>query len=111
MSFGLEGQIVRAFSFGCRCRSCKRSFVGGCCGGSGCRCANGTGGCCRRGCLHAYRGRVNLANVIGADAVEPTAIVFTGIDVEEHLYFLTNLYVKTAQTVFAKDREYHFVGI
>ena len=111
-SVALERQVVGAFSFGCRCGGKRRVGCGGCGGWRDwrtCRCADGSGDGCRRERLIAKRGGVYLTNIVGSDAVEPTAIVFTGIDVEEYLYFLPDLNIKTAQTVFSKDGEHHFM--
>lgn len=45
------------------------------------------------------------------DVVEPTALIFMGVDVERYRHFGTYLYIHFLQAVFAENPEYAFTGI
>ena len=89
---------------GSRGRSCSR-------GRSRSRVAKSGGGGSGLASRNTYCGGINLANIVGTDAVKPAAIVFVGINVERHHHFLTHLNVEAAQAILPKHREYHLLGV
>lgn len=102
-----EGQVVSALTLGSRSRTGERSvFWLRCCTTShrGCK-----GSRLHRSCTILCR--INLAHIESTDIVEPTAVVFMGIDVKRYQNLLANLYVETGKTVCSKDFKDHLLGI
>ena len=50
-------------------------------------------------------------NIIGTDAVEPTAVVFVSVNVERYVNLLTYLYAEALKTVCTEDGENHLLRI
>lgn len=50
-------------------------------------------------------------DIIGTDAVEPTAVVFVSVNVERYVNLLTYLYAEALKTVCTEDRENHLLRI
>ena len=50
-------------------------------------------------------------DIIGTDAVEPTAVVFVSVNVERYVHLLTYLYAEALKTVCTEDRENHLPRI
>ena len=50
-------------------------------------------------------------DIIGTDAVEPTAVVFVSVNVERYVHLLTYLYAEALKTVCTEDRENHLLRI
>ena len=50
-------------------------------------------------------------NIIGTDAVEPTAVVFVSVNVERYVHLLTYLYAEALKTVCTEDGENHLLRI
>ncbi len=50
-------------------------------------------------------------DIIGTDAVEPTAVVFVSVYVERYVHLLTYLYAEALKTVCTEDRENHLLRI
>lgn len=101
----LERQVIsctlssRLLCRGEWCRGCIRS--GRCC----CllrreRCSGGYGAC-----------HLTADNVVGTNIVEPTSVVFTGINIKLNRDFLARLNIKLLDTILAKDVEQHLSGI
>ena len=47
----------------------------------------------------------------GIDTVEPTSLIFAGINIERHGQFFSTLYVELLNTIFTKNAEAHFSWI
>ena len=57
------------------------------------------------------RGGIIWPHIIGTDGIVPSSLVFTRIDVEEHLKVLSLLNIEASQPIFAKDRKHHFLRV
>lgn len=97
-TFGRSSKGILLGSWGC-----------GLCGRSGLRSGCITGRSGSR--LGSNRCGIDLTHIEGTDAVEPTAIIFMGIDVERNIHLLTNLNIETLQTLGAKHFKHHLAGI
>ena len=102
----LERQVVSAATFGCWLLS-RREGSGGPCYGL-----------CRREGRHSLGGYgrtlwngLAAGDVVGANLVEPTAIVLVGIDIELDGHILTILDIELLDAVFAKETEDTLAGI
>ena len=54
---------------------------------------------------------IHLTNVESTDRVEPAAIILMGINIESYEHCLSDLNIKTLQTLCAKDVEYHLARV
>ena len=109
---GLEGQVIVRLTLRCgrllrcggllgSCRLHRRELLlGSSCERSSCR---GEGITTLR--LNTLRHR---AHIVGADTVEPTSLILTGLNIERHTHILSLLDVETLQAVLTEHGKAHF---